>query len=159
MWNPELRRNQSRDVLRFLICRLYDAGRGKLVGAQLVLAQGTLARKLGLSRQWVGILLARLEEAGWLECYSPVLDDGMRSSTMFRVGRQLKRLLMMLTKSKPRKKPTKSDAKPRWQFSPSKEEKRLFQILKQETEPPKPEMLAKIPLLRRWMERGEAAKG
>ena len=60
----ELARNRSRDLLRFVLCRLYDQGRGKLQGTHLTLAQGTLARKLGLSRQWVGILLARLQQAG-----------------------------------------------------------------------------------------------
>src|SRR5712691_7306111 len=118
-WQPEFKRNQSRDLLRFLLCRLYDAGRGQLVGTHLTLAQGTLARKLGLSRQWIGILLARLREAGWVECYAPTLDEGMRGSTIFRAGRQLKRLLLMLLKVKPRKMPTTSAANTRWQFLPT----------------------------------------
>jgi hypothetical protein len=125
------------------------------MGSQIVLAQGTIGRKLGLSRQWVGILLARLADAGWLECYSPVLADGMRGSTIFRIGRQLKRLIVMLTKSKGRKKPAKSDAKPRWQFSPSKEEKRFLQIRERENHKPKPEVLRRIPLLAKWLERGK----
>jgi DNA-binding Lrp family transcriptional regulator len=154
VWSPELTRTQSRDLLRFLLCRLYDTGRGKLVGTQLTLAQGTLARKLGLSRQWVGILLERLRDAGWIEFAAPVLDDGMRGSTIFRVGCQLKRLLIMLLKSKRRKTPAKSDANKAWQFSPSKEEKRHLQILEQENIPPKPEVLKRIPLLRQWLERG-----
>src|SRR5262245_39003145 len=154
-WTPALKRNQSRDLLRFLLCRLYDQSRGQLVHGQVTLAQATLACKLGLSRQWVGILLARLQEAGWIEYYAPVLDDGMRGSTIFRVGRQLKRLLVMLLKSKRHKTPTKSDANQAWQFSPSKEEKRHLQILKQETTPPKPEVLKRIPLLKQRLERGE----
>jgi hypothetical protein len=95
-WTPALKRNQSRDLLRFLLCRLYDQSRGQLVNGHVTLAQGTLARKLGLSRQWVGILLDRLQGAGWIKYTAPVLDDGMRRSTIFRVGRQLKRLLVML---------------------------------------------------------------
>src|SRR5262245_9318495 len=55
-WTPALKHNQSRDLLRFLLCRLYDESRGQLVHGQVTLAQGTLARKLGLSRQWVGEL-------------------------------------------------------------------------------------------------------
>jgi hypothetical protein len=155
-WSPELQHNRAPYVLRYLLCRLYDQGRGNLMGSQIVLAQGTIGRKLGLSRQWVGILLARLADAGWLECYSPVLADGMRGSTIFRVGRQLKRLLVMLIKSKTPKRPVTSDAKPRWQFSPSKEEKTLLQTRKKENEMPKPELLARIPLLRTWLERGES---
>ncbi len=150
-WTPALSRNHSRDLLRFLILRLYDQSRGQLLNAQLTLAQGTLARKLGLSRQWVGELLARLQEAGWVEYYAPVLPDGMRASSIFRIGGQLKRLLVMLLKSKRRKTPAKSDVNKRWQFSPSQEEKRQQQIRKQETTPPKPELLARIPLLRQWM--------
>jgi hypothetical protein len=153
-WSPALKRNQSRELLRFLLCRLYDQGRGQLMNAQFTLAQGTLAHKSGLSRQWVGELLDRLQDAGWIEYYAPVLDDGMRGSTIFRVGRQLKRLLVMLQKSKRRKTPAKSDANKAWQFSPSQEEKRHLQILEQETIPPKPEVLKRIPLLKQWLERG-----
>jgi len=154
-WTPALKRNQSRDLLRFLLCRLYDQGRGNLGRAQLTLAQGTIAWKLGLSRQWVGELLDRLQDASWIEFYAPVLDDGMRGSTIFRVGRQLKRLLVMLLKSKRRKTPARSDANKAWQFSPSKEEKRHLQILEQENTPPKPEILKRIPLLKQWLERGQ----
>ncbi|MBI3795968.1 MAG: hypothetical protein HY268_03235 [Deltaproteobacteria bacterium] len=92
-WTPGLKRNQARDVLRFLVCRLYDQGRGNLMQAHLTLAQTTLAHKVGLSRQWVGILLDRLQEAGWIDCYAPRLIDGMCGSTIFRVGRELKRVL------------------------------------------------------------------
>jgi DNA-binding Lrp family transcriptional regulator len=156
-WSPALKRNQSRDLLRFLLCRLYDQGRGDLGRAQLTLAQSTVARKLGLSRQWIGELLARLQSAGWIEYYSPVLEDGMRGSCIFRVGRQLKRLLVMLLKSRKRKTPTKSDANKAWQFSPSHEEKRQKAILEQENRPPRPEILKRIPLLKAWLERGEQA--
>jgi len=86
-WTPALSRNHSRDLLRFLLCRLYDEGRGQLVNAQLTLAQTTLAKKLGMSRQWIGELVHRLEAAGWIEHYSPTLPDGTNGSTIFRVGR------------------------------------------------------------------------
>jgi Mn-dependent DtxR family transcriptional regulator len=153
-WTPELKHNQSRDLLRFLLCRLYDQGRGQLVNAQVTLAQGTLARKLGLSRQWVGTLLDRLQAAGWVEYHAPVLEAGMRGSTIFRIGRQLKRLLVMLSKARPRKSAKKSDAKSRWHFSPTLVEKKILSFLAKENEPPKPHVLSKIPLLGRWLERG-----
>src|SRR5882724_10334624 len=95
-WSSDLQSNKSRDLLRFLLCRLYDEGRGQLVNAQLTLAQTTLAKKLGMSRQWIGELVHRLEAAGWIEHYSPTLPDGTNGSTIFRVGRQLKRLLVTL---------------------------------------------------------------
>jgi len=172
-WTPELKGNQSRDLLRFLLCRLYDQSRGQLVNAQLTLAQGTLASKLGLSRQWVGALLERLQEAGWIEYYAPVLSEGMRGSTIFRVGGQLKRLLLMLLKSK-RRLPAlphrqaggrqgKTSRKPAdnnpWQFSPSQEERRQQQLLEQENTPPTPELLKRIPLLQRWLDRGRGSEG
>src|SRR5262245_59331725 len=153
-WSPTLKRNQARDVLRFVICRLYDQGRGDLMVAQLTLAQTTVARKTGLSRQWIGILLGRLQEAGWLECYAPRLPGGMHGSTIFRVGRQLKRLVMTLRNSRAAKSPTQSAAHTRWHFSPSHKEKKILQIQKREKEPPKPELLHRIPLLRQRLERG-----
>jgi hypothetical protein len=156
-WQPELKRNQSRDLLRFLICRLYDTGRGELINVHLPLAHSTLARKLGLSRQWIGVLLARLQEAGWLECYAPALENGMKGSTIFCVGRQFKRLLTMLSKAKPRKRPTKSAANTRWQFSPTNVEKKQFLIQHTEQQPPSEHILSKIPLLRLWLGR-EASK-
>jgi hypothetical protein len=153
-WSPALKRNQSRDLLRFLLCRLYDQSRGQLMVGQVTLAQGTLARKLGLSRQWVGELLDRLQAAGWIEYAAPILDDGMRGSTIFRVGRQLKRLLVMLLKSGKRKTPAKSDANRAWQFSPSIEEKKQKALLDSENTPPKPEILNRLPLLKQWLQRG-----
>lgn len=154
-WSPELDRTKSRDLLRFLLCRLYDQGRGQLVNSQLVLAQTTLARKLGLSRQWVGILVQRLENAGWIEHYSPVLPDGTNGSTIFRIGRTLKRLLVMLAKSTRGKTPAKKPAKSTWHFSPASAERNLFSIREKENQPPSPALLAKIPILKTWLERGK----
>jgi hypothetical protein len=156
-WQPALKRNQSRDLLRFVLCRLYDAGRGQLVGTQLTVAQGTLARKLGLSRQWIGILLARLQAAGWIECFAPTLNDGMKGSTVLRVGHQLKRLLVMLGKAKTRKKRALSAANTRWQFSPTYGEKKQILIRQKELTPPGEALLSKLPLLKLWLGRGEEA--
>ncbi len=153
-WSPELDRNKSRDLLRFVLIRLYDEGRGQLVNTQLILAQTTLARKLGLSRQWVGELVHRLEATGWLEHYSPVLPDGTNGSTIFRIGRTLKRLLVMLSKSRRGKKPAITPAKSAWRFSPQNRERQLLLIQKKENQPPSSALLEKIPLLRTWLERG-----
>jgi hypothetical protein len=120
----------------------------------MTLAQTTLARKTGLSRQWIGILLGRLQAAGWLDCYAPRLPGGMHGSTIFRAGRQLKRLVMTLRNSRRAKTLMQSAAHTRWHFSPSYEEKKTLQIQQREKEPPKPELLHQIPLLRKWLERG-----
>lgn len=154
-WNPELSRSASRDLLRFVLIRLYDEGQGQLVNAQLTLAQTTLARKLGISRQWVGVLLDRLQAAGWIEYGAPWVGPGMRGSTSYRIGRTLKRLLVMLTKSRRGKKPAKPVAQSSWQFSPTKVEKKLLLIQGKENQPPSPALLARIPLLRTWLSRGQ----
>jgi DNA-binding Lrp family transcriptional regulator len=154
-WSSGLQSNKARDLLRFLLCRLYDEGRGQLVNTQLTLAQTTLAKKLGMSRQWVGELVQRLEATGWIEHHSPVLPDGTNGSTMFRIGRQLKRLVVMLSKSPRGKRPTTSPAKSSWHFSPLHGEKTLLAIHTKENEPPKPEVLARMPLLKQWLQRGK----
>jgi len=61
----------------------------------------------------------------------------------------------MLSKSHQRKKPASKPAKHTWHFSPSHEVKKIFSILDKEPTPPKPEIMAKIPLLQRWMERSK----
>ncbi len=154
-WSPELDRTMGRDLLRFLLCRLYDAGWGNLHAARLTLAQTTVARKLGLSRQWVGVLVQRLETAGWLEHYSLVLPDGTNGSTIWRIGRTLKRLLVMLAKSRCGKKATKLAAKSTWRFSSTTVEKHLASIQERENKPPPATLLVRFPLLRTWLERGK----
>jgi hypothetical protein len=61
----------------------------------------------------------------------------------------------MLLKSRRGKTPVKSDDKETWQFSPSKEEKRIQKIRERENMPPSQKMLDRIPLLKEWMERGK----
>jgi hypothetical protein len=107
-----------------------------------------------MSRQWVGKLVSRLEREGWLEHYAPTLPDGTNGSTIFRVGRQLKRLLVMLVKSKHEKKSAKLPANSRWYFSPTKVEKHLLFIHEKENQPLSPTLLGKIPLLQTWLKRG-----
>src|SRR5215210_4835127 len=87
-WSSHLQSNKARDLLRYLVCRLYDQGHGNLINAQLELAQTTVARKLGMSRQWVGELTQRLEEQDWIEHSSSKLPDGTNTSTVWRAGRQ-----------------------------------------------------------------------
>jgi hypothetical protein len=154
-WTPALSRNHSRDLLRFLLCRMYDQSRGHLMHAQVTLAQGTLARKLGLSRTWTQVLVSRLQEAGWIEYTAPFIDTGMRSSCTFRIGRQLKRLVVMLGKARTKKKPVKSAAKSRWEFSPTAVEKKAILIRQKEAQLPTEATLLKIPLLKRWLDRGK----
>ena len=154
-WSHGIESNKAQRVLHYLTCRLYDVGRGNLVNATITLAQTTLAEKLKISRQWIGALVSRLEREGWLEHASSKLPDGTNSSTVFRVGRMFKRLLVMLSKSHQRKTPVVKPAKRTWHFSPQKREKEILSILAKEKEPPSAEVRRKIPLLDRWMKRGE----
>jgi DNA-binding Lrp family transcriptional regulator len=154
-WSKGIESNKAHRILHYLLCRLYDEGRGQLVKASLTLAQTTLSKKLGISRQWIGELVQRLEREGWIQHESPKLPDGMNGSTTWRVGRTLKRLLVMLLKSRQRKTPATKPAKNSWHFSPLRREKEILSILSKEKELPKPETLAKVPLLKRWLERGK----
>ena len=147
------RRNHS--VLHYLLCRLYDEGRGQLVNARLTLAQTTLSKKLGISRQWVGELVSRLKRAGWLEPSSPKLLDGTDGSSVWRVGRMLKRLLVMLGKSRRGDKRGNTPAKSTWHFSPLRREKAILSLLSKEQELPHPRLLEKIPLLGQRLTRGK----
>jgi hypothetical protein len=155
-WSFHLQSNKARDLLRYLVCRLYNQGRGNLINAQLELAQTTVARKLGMSRQWVGELTQRLEEQDWIEHSSSKLPDGTNTSTVWRAGRQLKRLIIMLVKSNRRKNPIPKPAKSTWHFSPPLREKKILAILQQEKEPPNPKALERWPLLKTWLLRGRA---
>lgn len=103
-WEAPLRRNQSRDVLRLILYKLYAAPGGSLFHRHARSSQAALADKLDLSREWVNKLLARLKLAGWIETTAPRLPDGKQEITQFRPGRMLKRVLVLLLKSRQRQK-------------------------------------------------------
>ena len=63
-WSQGIESNKAHRVLHYLLCRLYDTGRGNLINTSITLAQTTLSQKLGISRQWVGELVGRLEREG-----------------------------------------------------------------------------------------------
>jgi hypothetical protein len=158
-WSEGLESNKAHRVLHYLLCRLYDEGRGQLVNARLTLAQATLAKKLNMSKRWVSTLARRLADAGWIEYASTKRPDGTNSSCVWRVGRQFKRLLVTLVKSQQRKSPQKHTAKSTFTFSPSSEEKRILSIREKEKDPPRLELMARIPMLKRWLERGKERIG
>jgi hypothetical protein len=90
-WTPALRRNQSRDVLRLLINKLYGVSHG-----QVFASHAALGDALDLSREWTCTLIGRLRETGWIRTEARRLPNGTQEVTIFRAGRMLKRLLMML---------------------------------------------------------------
>ncbi len=159
-WSEQLVSNQARDLLRFVIIKLYDEGRGNLINAVWTQAQTTIASKLQLSSKWVGVLTARLEEQGWIEHYSPKLPDGMNGSTRWRAGRQLKRLIISIAKShlkqeKRRAKAEKSVPNRTSYFFPiSSKLKNLSYPHTKKTEAI-PAAITREPLLKQWMNRGK----
>ena len=101
-WTPILKRSQSRDVLRAIINKLYGANRGAIFHAQARSSHAGLAATLNLSREWTCKLIGRLREAGWIKTHAPRMSDGRQEVTIFRPGPQLKRLLVMLLRSRQR---------------------------------------------------------
>jgi hypothetical protein len=119
-WSPELKRNQSRDVLRAVINKLYGASRGSMFYARMKCSHAALAATVDLSRPWTSELISRLRDAGWLRSSAPRLPDGTQEISTFRPGPLMKRLLVMLLKSKQR--PTHSRVNDSRQRIPSKEQ-------------------------------------
>jgi DNA-binding Lrp family transcriptional regulator len=95
-WTPALKRNQSRDLLRLLICKLYGAHNGNLWQARVQASHDALAARIGISREWTCKLIARLVEAGWIHSHAPRLSNGRYLPCLFSPGPQLKRLLYVL---------------------------------------------------------------
>jgi hypothetical protein len=160
-WSPALKRNQSRDLLRHVLCRLHGASKGQLFHARLRASHASLADAVGLSREWVCKLSGRLVAAGWIEYTALRLPDGTYEIGCFRPGRMLKRLLcMLLGYRKPKRRVN--------EFShssslPETEREKLLSLarkhqLERERQPPSPEMLRKVPLLKAWLERGNVDK-
>ncbi len=105
-WSPDtinLKSNAAFDVLRYLLCRLYEEGNGKPLQAHVELSQSTIGEQLGLSRPWVCEMVGRLVDGGWLVATSTWVGDNMRSSSCFSAGRQLRRLICYLLGSKRKK--------------------------------------------------------
>jgi hypothetical protein len=121
-WTPALKRNQSGETLRLILCKLYGANRGSLFHARLRCSHAALADSLDLSREWTCKLIARLREAGWITTEARRLPDGKQEVTIFRAGQMLKRLLVMLLKSRQRKRGSNARVNETSQKTPSKEE-------------------------------------
>jgi hypothetical protein len=153
-WSPELTRTQSRDLLRFVLIRLYSDNRGNLNTASLTISQSALADKIGVTREWCNKLLASLKAEGWLVYSSGRREGGLRTICTFAIGNTLKRLLIMLMKSQAKKAQKKYVVKSPSQVFPFSSKKHISFILQKENEPPTLEVLAKIPLLQRWLRRG-----
>jgi len=160
-WAPALKRNQSRDVLRHLLCRLHGASKGQLFHARLRASHASLGAELDLSREWTCKLVGRLQATGWIDYRALRLPDGTFEIGVFSIGRTLKRLLcMLLGYRKPKYRV--NDFSHSFPFPDTEKDKNssLMQkhILERERKPPSPEVLHKVPLLKVWLERGNPDK-
>ena len=99
-WSTGLESNKAGRVFRFVTSCMWKENHGCLTNAHLILAQKTISIKLGISRQWVGILADRLANAGWLMHGSMKMPDGMNSSSRWELGPKFKKLLIMLQKAR-----------------------------------------------------------
>jgi hypothetical protein len=105
-WTPALKRNQSQQLLTLLITKFYwlckeNLFTGNPFQARTQASHAALAASLDLSREWTCKLVAVLRESGWIETFAPRRPDGkLREITIFRPGRKLKKLLIMLRESR-----------------------------------------------------------
>src|SRR6476646_776271 len=143
-WSPELKRRQSRDLLRFLTIRLYGEGQGSLQAASLTISQSALADKIGITREWCNRLLAQLKDEGWIQYSCSRRPDGLRTTCTYAIGNLMRRLLIMLNKSRAKKAKQKHAVKSSSQSFPFPTEKRKFLIQQRKYETPEPEALAKV---------------
>jgi len=82
--SPALGRSQAQYVLAAVLRHLYRASGGHLATAEVSLDQRALAQEVQLSRQWLGVLLTRLQDAGWIVC-----EGAGAATTRLRAGPQL----------------------------------------------------------------------
>lgn len=101
-WTPDLKRNQSRDLLRLILSKMWFLCHGNLFNGRIRASDAALADALDLSREWTNTLKGRLREEKWITTEAPRLPDGKQEITIIRPGKRLKRLLVILLKSKQR---------------------------------------------------------
>ena len=168
-WSHGLESNKAGRILHYLILRLWESERGHLVKARFTFAQASLSKKLGISRQWINVLCKRLVAKGWLRYETTKLSDGTNSSCVWKIGPQLKRLLVTLQKSKNKKSLTtpmfnnrlhidSSSFRREKEKENSRREIRFASHIREEKEESyslKTEILSRMPTLADWLQRGE----
>ena len=95
--SPTLGRTQAQYVLTTVLLRLYRASGGHLATAEVSLDPGALAQEVQLSRQWLGVLLTRLQDAGWVVC-----EGAGGATTRLRAGPQLLQVERLLREGRGR---------------------------------------------------------
>jgi hypothetical protein len=132
-WTPALKLNQSRDLLRLVLSKMYFPSQGNLFHARIRASHSALADALDLSREWICKLTRKLRDAKWIETSAPRrAGSNQQEITVFRPGKRLKRLLVMLLKSKQRAKPSVNTPS---QFFPSSQKQEQKQTDRQTDKP------------------------
>jgi hypothetical protein len=83
---------------------MYFPSQGNFFHARIRASHAALGASLDLSREWTSKCVGKLRDAKWIETFAPRLPNGKQEITIFRPGKMLKRLLVMLLKSKQRSK-------------------------------------------------------
>jgi hypothetical protein len=109
-WTPELKRNQSRDLLRLVLSKMWFPCHGNMFHARIRASHAGLGNELHLSREWTCKLSRRLCDSQWLVASAPRLPDGKQEISIYKPGKRLKRLLVMLLRSKQRVKNRVNDS-------------------------------------------------
>jgi len=95
-WDKSLSRTAASELLRTLVCRFYGQTPTNIFRSRIRASQAALADHAGISREWCCTLLGRMRSSGWIEYRAVRQDDGRFAPIVFRAGKKLKRLVMIL---------------------------------------------------------------
>jgi hypothetical protein len=98
--HPELARTKALALLLLVIGKLYEAGKGNIFRGVIRIAHGQLAthETVRCTRNWTCQSLKRLEVAGLLRVTYLRRSDGKFDPGIYRIGPQLKRIIVALLK-------------------------------------------------------------
>jgi hypothetical protein len=142
--HPELARTKALALLLLVIGKLYESGKGNIFRGVIRIAHGQLAthETVRCTRNWTCQSLKRLEVAGLLRVTYLRRSDGKFDPGIYRIGPQLKRIIVALLKLHfPKNKEQKPDnrlrdagthrVKSTSQSSPARISKEMFSRLKE----------------------------
>jgi len=95
-WDKPLSRTAASELLRTFVCRFYGQTPTNIFRSRIRSSQAALADHAGISREWTCTLLGRMRSSGWIEYRAVRQQDGRFAPIVFRAGKKLKRLIMIL---------------------------------------------------------------
>jgi hypothetical protein len=98
--HPDLARTKALGLLLLVIGKLYDSGKGNVFRGVIRIAHGQLAthETIHCSRPWACHLIGLLEDARFLSITYLRTPDGKFDPGIYRIGPQLKRVIVALLK-------------------------------------------------------------